>query len=189
MSDMIGEKLSSLVDGELAGSEYEHTVNAIKQDDELRRRWERYHIATDSLKNNLPSTISKSNLADRVMSALESEPTVFAPRSVTHKVNPLVKQVAGLAVAASVTAIAVFSVQSWKSNSDTAPLPVAQTQPAVPAAPVQATAVASTTTQVPENLQSRLNAYLLNHNQNSLAVHGMLPYARIVGYSASENAE
>lgn len=186
MSDMIGEKLSSLVDGELAGSEYEHTVNAIKQDDELRRRWERYHIATDSLKNNLPSTISKSNLADRVMSALESEPTVFAPRSVTHKVNPLVKQIAGLAVAASVTAIAVFSAQSWKSNSDTAPLPVVQTQPA---APVQATAVASTTTQVPENLQSRLNAYLLNHNQNSLAVHGMLPYARIVGYSAGENAE
>lgn len=189
MTDMIGEHLSSLVDGELAGSEYEHTVNAIKLDDELRRRWERYHIATDSLKNNLPLTMSKSNLADRVMLALESEPTVLAPRSVTRKIHPLIKQVAGLAVAASVTAVAVFGAQTWNTTSDTSLPQVAQTQPVVPVVPVQATTVASASKNLPENLQARLNSYLLNHNQNALAVHGMLPYARIVGYSAGENAE
>lgn len=188
IGDRAGERLSSLVDGELSSVEYEHAVKAVEQDVELKRRWERYHIAADSLKNNLPPLITKSNFADRVMLAIESEPTVFAPRNLSRKVNSVVKQVAGLAVAASVTAAAVFGVQSWQGTEVAAP--VAQVFPPMqPMANPSVTTVADTSAQVPENLKSQLNNYLLNHNQSVMGFNGMLPYARIVGYSTSETAE
>lgn len=188
VSDLAGERISALVDGELSSVEYEHAVRAVEQDVELKRRWERYHIAADSLKNNLPPVITKSNFADRVMLAIESEPTVFAPRNLSRKLNNVVKQVAGLAVAASVTAAVVFGVQTWRVAGDSGPVAQVLTSP-VPNATPPATTVSNVSVHVPENLKAQLNNYLLNHNQSVMGFNGMLPYARIVGYSAGETAE
>ena len=196
-TEMNGERLSALVDGELNGAEYGQALDAINLSPELRQRWMRYHTASDALKNSLPAALLKPDFSSRVMQAIDAEPTILAPRNITRKINPLVKQVAGLAIAASVTAVAVLGVQTWRLEPVAEPIAtVVQVTP--PVADLIRPVVATTTTAstntmtvdadssaLPPHVQSQINQYLLNH-QNSLAAQRMLPYARIVGYAAEQ---
>ena len=196
-TEMNGERLSALVDGELNGAEYGQALDAINLSPELRQRWMRYHTASDALKNSLPTALLKPDFSSRVMQAIDAEPTILAPRNITRKINPLVKQVAGLAIAASVTAVAVLGVQTWRLEPVAEPIAtVVQVTP--PVADLIRPVVATTTTAstntmtvdadssaLPPHVQSQINQYLLNH-QNSLAAQRMLPYARIVGYAAEQ---
>ncbi len=196
-TEMNGERLSALVDGELNGTEYGQALDAINLSPELRQRWMRYHTASDALKNSLPAALLKPDFSSRVMQAIDAEPTILAPRNVTRKINPLVKQFAGLAIAASVTAVAVLGVQTWRLEPTAEPIATAG-QVAPPVADLIRPVVATTTTAstntmtvdadssaLPPHVQSQINQYLLNH-QNSLAAQRMLPYARIVGYAAEQ---
>lgn len=196
-TEMNGERLSALVDGELNGAEYGQALDAINLSPELRQRWMRYHTASDALKNSLPAALLKPDFSSRVMQAIDAEPTILAPRNVTRKINPLVKQFAGLAIAASVTAVAVLGVQTWRLEPVAEPVATA-VQLTPPVADLIRPVVATTTTAstntmtvdadssaLPPHVQSQINQYLLNH-QNSLAAQRMLPYARIVGYAAEQ---
>lgn len=196
-TEMNGERLSALVDGELNGAEYGQALDAINLSPELRQRWMRYHTASDALKNSLPAALLKPDFSSRVMQAIDAEPTILAPRNITRKINPLVKQVAGLAIAASVTAVAVLGVQTWRLEPVAEPVATA-VQLTPPVADLIRPVVATTTTAstntmtvdadssaLPPHVQSQINQYLLNH-QNSLAAQRMLPYARIVGYAAEQ---
>lgn len=198
-TEMNGEKLSALVDGELNGAEYGQALDAINLSPELRQRWMRYHTASDALKKSLPAALLKPDFSSRVMQAIDAEPTIFAPRNITRKINPLVKQLAGLAIAASVTAVAVLGVQTWRLEPVAEPIATAL-QVAPPVADLIRPVVATTTTTtaatntvtvdadsaaLPAHVQSQINQYLLTH-QNSLAAQRMLPYARIVGYAAEQ---
>jgi sigma-E factor negative regulatory protein RseA len=183
-SEMNGEKLSALVDGELNGVEYGHAVDAIHLSPELKQRWMRYHIAADALKKSLPSALLQPGFSARVMQAIDAEPTVLAPANIPRKVNPVVKQLAGLAIAASVTAVAVLGVQTWRLPVDAEPAAaIAQVAPPVVSVIHPVAAVAADNAPLPEHVQSQINQYLLSHNQNALAAQRMLPYARIVGYA------
>lgn len=196
-----GERLSALVDGELSGIEYAHAVDAIHLSPELKLRWKRYHIAADALKKGLPPALLKSDFSARVMQAVENEPVILAPRKISYKINPAVKQLAGLAIAASVTAVAVLGAQTWHVQGQAAdpaaiiakaaPPPVNQNvaAPVVNAAMDPVTTVAVDNPTLPAHVQLQINQYLLNHNQNTLAAQRMLPYARIVGYASGETAE
>ncbi len=196
-TEMNGERLSALVDGELNGAEYGQALDAINLSPELRQRWMRYHTASDALKKSLPAALLKPDFSSRVMQAIDAEPTIFAPRNIKHKINPLVKQFAGLAIAASVTAVAVLGVQTWRLEPVAEPIATAvQVTPPVAdlIRPVATTATASSVTTVtvdadnaalPAHVQSQINQYLLNH-QNALTAQRMLPYARIVGYAAEQ---
>jgi hypothetical protein len=83
--------------------------------------------------------------------------------------------------------VTVLGVQAW--NHDGAmPTQVAQTPAPIPAQ-AAAAAVAKDQAPLPAHIQSQITHYLVTHNQNTVAVHGMLPYARIVGYSPGETAE
>jgi sigma-E factor negative regulatory protein RseA len=189
-TETMGERLSALVDGELSGAEYDHAVDAIHLSPELNQRWMRYHIAADALKNSLPHALLKPDFSTRVMHAIDAEPTILAPRNFSFHVRPVTKQLAGLAVAASVTAIAVLGVQTWRLQAEAEPA-AAVAQIAPPAANVihPVAAVAADNTPLPAHVQSQINQYLLNHNQNALAAQRMLPYARIVGYATGDAAE
>ncbi len=189
-TDTIGEKLSALVDGELNGVEYGHAVDAINLSPELKQRWMRYHIAADALKNSLPHALLKPDFSARVMQAVDAEPTVLAPRNISLKLNPVAKQLAGLAIAASVTALAVLGVQTWRLQTDAQPI-AASVQVAPPVVNVlyPVATVAADNTALPAHVQSQINQYLLNHNQNALTAQRMLPYARIVGHVSGAVAE
>lgn len=201
-TDHAGEQLSSLVDGELTNADLDRAFEAISRDPDRKRRWTRYHVAVDAMKKSLPRTMAPSNFADRIAQAIETEPAILAPYRRPLRISPLRKQLAGLAVAASVGVMAVLGVQSMRSE-DVA-LPVAQA-PAVVAAPIAVsagvptapTSTASTTivaasdarTPVPAQIQSQLHRYLLNHNQSAFGAPGMLPYARIVSHSGGDPTE
>lgn len=190
-TDHAGEQLSSLVDGELTNADLDRAFEAISRDPDRKRHWTRYHIAVDAMKKSLPRTMAPSNFADRVAQAIETEPALLAPSRRPLRISPVRKQLAGLAVAASVGVVAVLGVQSMRSED--AALPVAQA-PAVVAAPIAVSAgipagiptamvaASDARTPVPAQIQSQLHRYLLNHNQSAFGAPGMLPYARIVSH-------
>lgn len=71
-------KLSGLMDGELAEHEAQELFAALRQDPELRGRWLEYQLIGDTLKGERDLG---TELAGRVMAALEHEPTVLAPKA------------------------------------------------------------------------------------------------------------
>lgn len=110
-----GEQLSSFIDGELNREQGEHLISDLSSDEELKACWQRYHIISDAMRSGLPDTLNHE-FADKVMSAIESEPAILAPhtpsRSSTKQSLPINKRVAGFAIAASVATLAVIGVQS-----------------------------------------------------------------------------
>ena len=121
MTNLSDEQLSSLIDGELDDTRQRHAIDALAHDAEARDRWERFHLASDALHGNLAEAIGP-RFSTRVMAAIEDEPTILAPPlprkpsvSIDHAPaarSSFSKRFAGLAVAASVAAIAVMGVES-----------------------------------------------------------------------------
>lgn len=124
-TEQSGERISSLIDGEFDGAfDVDSCLDHLAENKEASHRWERYHLISDALKRNLPPVID-SQLASRVMAELENEPTVLAPSRTRSSIG---KQMAGLAVAASVATIAVLGVQFMYKEDGLVPSPqIAQT--------------------------------------------------------------
>ena len=123
MTNSSDERISSLMDGELdkqAGhGAMNSAVDELLSKDEARETWTRYHLISDTLSQHLPTGMDKQ-FSSRVMAALENEPTVLAPPT-THT-TPLTRRLAGLAVAASVAAVAVTGVQFIYQQDEQAPV-------------------------------------------------------------------
>lgn len=212
MNEKYAEKISMLMDDELPATETVKLTEGMKHDPDLRRCWERYHLVSDALKNNLPFLVHH-DLAHRVSQALQSEPLYNLPAPKSAKVYHGLKPAIGLALAASVAAV-TFILAPWESSTLNPAVP--QDQQAaldVPAVAVQAPLALATTSaaqaavtavpatvvevsggnavaaqQAPRELkvEPRLYGYLVDHNvfTDIGAVQGtMLPYVRIVGYS------
>lgn len=121
MSKQIDEQISAFMDGELPQPEHANLIHQICHDDELKLRWQSYHLIGDALKNSTSTTYQTQNqFAQSVMAALENEPTVFAPAALKHKAN-VRQKIAGVAIAASVAAVAVIGVQSMNQSEETEP--------------------------------------------------------------------
>ncbi len=183
------ENVSALVDDEVRGAELRSLLDDLRQDSELQGCWSRYHLVSDALHANL-SLADATRLSERVWAALEDEPTVLAPRRNT-RLPPLAKQAAGLAIAASVAAIAIISVQSFvpKPATNLFNAQVAQVAQVVP--PDNLAQLASATELSPAQqaaVRNSLNPYLVNHNEYSASsgMQGVLPYARIVSYESNQ---
>ena len=67
------ESMSACVD-----AEEDMTVVIEGNNDESRKKWERYHLIGDALRHNLPD-YQPTNLADKIQAALQTEAIVFAP--------------------------------------------------------------------------------------------------------------
>lgn len=182
----VNEKISALMDGELREREADPVIAALACDDESRKTWERYHLAVDAWKKNLSTLPLHHSLSDRVMQSLESEPVVFAPSNIPRRIHPMLKQAVGLAVAASVTAVAILGVQSWNVAQTPAAAVAQQGVPAMQAVAAAPASVAEVKLAAEKDVapaNSQMQEYLVRHNQYALGVHGVLPYARIVGYT------
>lgn len=205
------ECVSALMDGELKGSAAHRTINNLQHDAALGKLWGRYHLIREALRKELPDQFM-SDIAARVSHALIGEPTVLAPRKITleakfRALSPTLKQLSGLAIAASVTAVAILSVQTGVrqpsmspapsiafapqiSNNEFTPViantnPPAETPNIIIAIPSSELAQAARSSKVTRSaLETRLNYYLGNHNEYALPseMQGILPYARMVGH-------
>jgi len=213
MTDKIQEQISALVDDEIHDTELKTVIAELTGNRASAECWQRYNLISDALRNNLPDAV-EPDLASRVQIALENEPTVLAPRrmQIPVKVLPALKQVGGMAVAASVAVVMVVSLQEGQQNdagagqqmvqqqNSTSPSAAPATlvadvkQPAVQ--PQQPVAVSSRPVLVadversqpvsvsPQAFDPRFESYLINHSEYAVTT-GMLPYTRVVGSAVS----
>jgi sigma-E factor negative regulatory protein RseA len=121
MMERNADKVSLLVDGELDGCDMPCVLQAMKSDEAARDRWAGYHLIRDAMHGNLPRQMPV-NLAARVAQALEHEPIHFNPRPQTSSPQPYrtpsrTRATLGFALAASLSAIAVFGVGVMELNT------------------------------------------------------------------------
>ncbi len=194
MNDKLNEELSAFMDDE--APEARRLAERLSRDPELQARWSRYHLIRDAMTEHL--TYAEFDIAARVSQALENEPTVLAPRRwhLPPRARKVARQVAGLAIAATVSAVTVMTVQQQRVENNaptvaqvaTGSTRVASASPGRPAARV-VQFVPESRPLKPE-VRSKLSNYLVNHNEYSVTsnMQGMLPYMRIVSAHPHEPA-
>lgn len=126
----MNEKLSALMDGELADRDAEPLIRQLASESELQQLWQEYHLIGDAMRN---SSLLSVDVRQAVSQRLAGEPTVLAPRP---RVRLVTRPAARFAMVASVALAGVVGWYSWQSHSVDAGL-VAQ---AVPAGQVQVAA-------------------------------------------------
>lgn len=171
MTDSVNEQLSACLDGELPAAELDLLLKRLERNPELREALGRYTVLGEALRHARPVVASRS-FADKVMAAVEQEPAV-ARRAA--RISPVLarrlRPVAGVGIAATVAALAIFSVQ----RSGVAPGPIAANEPA--AAPTAVVAqtdedaasyiVPSSTSQSAFVPATRLTNYVVAHSEYS----------------------
>ena len=192
MSENKREQISALMDGEL-GNDPNSILQELGKNDEHRRIWARYHLIRDCLRGNLPEHINL-DIAARVSEAIKSEPSILAPSHTTNFLKPVL----GFAIAASVAVIAILGIQQTNTTpSLSTPSQSIAVQQSIPAnQQLASNLVEQGNTQRVQQLPvathidagSRLNRYLVNHNEYraNAGMQAMLPYVRIVSYETEE---
>jgi len=123
------EKLSAFVDGEHQDSEI---ALSLTQNPELADKWKRYHLVRDCIRNEMSADIH-FDVSAQIAKQLENELPMVAPKRtwrelpVVATVIPLLQQSGQLAIAASVTAVMIFSYQSYNQPEELQPFLTAPT--------------------------------------------------------------
>jgi len=182
MSEKLHEQISALVDNEVTDPEL--LIRQICKDTDLQERWRRHHVVHDVLNNQLSTT--PVDLSQRISQAIDSEPVHHSNVSLTRVSQPsraryIMKQVSGLAIAATVSAIAVISVQQTSISSSGSSQEVAGLNGNTTVAQAQVRFV-NEPQKLDNKVQSKLSNYLVNHNEYSITsnMQGVLPYTRVV---------
>ena len=179
------ELLSALVDGELEGKELDFTLNLLQTDEQARQQWQRYQLASDALHgHNLMG--HNVDLTTSISNALDAEPLLSTQvkAKVLHFPQPFWKQAASLAVAASIGALAVVGVMS-QSQNNLMPSEQLATLSVEQSTLTQAVQTSERWTVNEEDVEQRLNTYLVDHNEYAGA-SGVFSYARVVSYEMGQ---
>ncbi len=170
------EQISALLDGELRARELDEALSRLCHSGELRDRLSRYQLIHEALHNNLHRKVSMA-FAERVRTALVDEPPLAVPTVRWRLPSGILRQAAGFAIAASVTAVAILTVQGLNESPTEQPPTTAAAEPA-PALTPSVPHVARTAEG------QRLSPYIVRHNEfsSTSGMSGMLPYVRIVSH-------
>jgi len=117
------EPLSAMMDGEIEEFELRRVIDRTANDEELKAKWLRYHLAQDVIKGRSINVSAEIDLVSRVSSALEDEPSYHAS-TITETESTTKselesgkalwwKPMASMAVAASVTAAVLLGSQQF----------------------------------------------------------------------------
>ena len=185
--NMAASQLSAMVDDELQDIESDLVLRRLSRDQEVRDRWERYHLISNALQDHLPAMID-TGFAARIRQAIEADPL---PLPIVKPLPTWYKPVTGFALAASVVLMALFGLKltqtdTLQSTSQFALSAMPGFTTPAPAAflPTQTVASSQRTDSTSAPVESRLGSYLVNHNgyASMNSMHGMLPHVRMVGY-------
>lgn len=184
------ERVSAFIDGETSHAESLEVIRALDNDAELRKQWHRYHVYGHVLRDELTTMVTE-DFTSNVIKALADEPVQLAPSAMKRR-NRLSGPVAGMAVAASLVAVAVLvfnpAVNNQQETGAAPTLAVKQTSPvklvAQPAADYDQDDLIVANSKN-ENVRERINRLLVQHNQYNPAsdMTGIMPYSRFVGYN------
>ena len=206
MGTSFDERISALVDDELSSFESRRLVDELVADSALKRRWGRYHLIGDVLRDEVYLK-ADDDFAAGVMERIKDEAVPSLPLINT---NAWLKPVAGVAIAASVASVSVLGLKNMTSEGMVAPAGIVAAESAAPvqaaviqvASPVAVTAngvVQSVSIEIPsvrlpeDNAQPpasvfsdpRMNSYLATHAEFA-ARPGIMPRIRVVGFEPSE---
>ncbi len=185
MNELMRDRISALIDEELAPSEHAAVVDQLCASEHLRSTWSRYHLIGDALRRELPDDRAFS-IASRVREQLQEEPTVLVPRSPMRRMPRWVKPMAGTAIAASVAAAAILLVPAVPNLPDAATTAEIAGTDELPTTVRHADADGTRWDLGKPALESKLNTYLVNHrNYAPVAnLNGMISYASFAGYDS-----
>jgi sigma-E factor negative regulatory protein RseA len=172
------ERLSALMDGELSEHEQAQVLAQLASDPELAKTWERYHLIRDVLNSDLGPLVL-TGLSDRIAIRVAQLPT---PVPGSQRWRRPARWGGGLALAASIAALAIVSVQ-WIGR-DVPPAQTAQVaSDSAPAAELVRANVAPETANEAD-VARLLNTYLVEHSETAPAssIKGVMSYGRFVGY-------
>jgi negative regulator of sigma E activity len=179
----LNESLSSFMDGEL--DEHAGVLDNLKNCNETKACWLRYHMIRDTLRDSRRPANLSADFSSRIMRALETEPVIMN-RAASFR-RHMFKPAAGLAIAASVAAITVFSMRTFYMTDTQSDFNVAANS-ASPTHPLVVSSTEGAVSRVADRPQDDdLNSYLLEHMEHSAAgVQGMMPYVRLAGFEDSQ---
>lgn len=148
MMEKNADKVSLLIDGELDECDMACVMRAMKEDDTAGARWRNYHLIRDALQGNLPRHLPQ-DLAGRVALALEHEPIHLNPQHrhssapTPFRTSSRARATVSFALAASLSAIAVFGVGVMELNGGSQQSTAVNIASIAPALPQQAATVAA----------------------------------------------
>ena len=121
------EKISAMVDGECDNV----AQTAANIDDPiLQQKWKSYHLTRDLLRNDMSCDLH-FDVSEKVAAALQDELSIVAPKRtwkelpIVSAVIPIFKQSSQLAMAVSVTALVIFTYQTYQQPEISQPFSTA----------------------------------------------------------------
>jgi sigma-E factor negative regulatory protein RseA len=191
MTEQEYERLSALVDDELTEDEISIEIRKLSSNSSNRDVWSRYHLIGDAMRGET-GPIYHSGLAQEISQRLENEPVVLAPGAMKHRRGLKKRTYTGLAVAASLAAVAVVLAPQMIN-------PESSESPQQNVAAAQQPDIHTRTLYVAEDgtrwellkkpkVESRLNSYLVNHQERSPSsnIKGIMPFANFVSYDENK---
>jgi sigma-E factor negative regulatory protein RseA len=174
MSEYLRDQLSAFIDGELPKHEIELLFKRLDGNAELRATLARYTLIGESLRTRSAEGPSRT-FAERVRAAVRESGPLAAGGAGTARVQQWrwLKPVAGMAVAATVAAVAILGLQSMQDPLvDQAPQIAANTpaQPVVLDEPPAGSPAYVVPTPAPPNSvvnAARLTNYVVAHSEYS----------------------
>lgn len=163
------DKLSALMDGELAEYEACGEMTRLKQQQALQRLWAEYHLIGDVMRGE---RMLSPGFGERLAGRLAAEPTVLAPQRRARRIVTY-----ALSAAASFAAVAMVA---WVALSTGSVTPMVQ--PQIAQAPLGAPPASGPVQVVIVPSDGSVNEYLLAHQgfSPSTAIQGVTPYIRSV---------
>jgi sigma-E factor negative regulatory protein RseA len=183
------EHLSSLMDGELSRETGLFMARRLSSDEALSGTWQRYHLIRDCIRQRGERSIFMDFTAC-VRSALAEEEAGLAS---AWQRQGWLKPAAGFAIAASVALMAIMAVgPTPQSGSPAINATESTAGPSFDSPnPLNAIPLSQPASFNSPATNSRLNSYLLRHNQlaRSTGRQGFVPFVPIIATSVEPRAE
>jgi sigma-E factor negative regulatory protein RseA len=168
------DNISALMDGELDGHDAHQALLRLNDTAHVRASWATYHLIGDVMRGETMQTTL--DISQRIMTALETEPTVLAPRRSASRPGRTLTY--ALSAAASISAVAVVGWMAFSTNTVVnPPVEMARVAPSTPA-----TQAGLDTQLVSSPSDGQMNEYLLAHQgvSPSTRLQGVAPYIRTI---------
>ncbi len=183
--DKVREQISAVLDGELSVQEEELLLRRIASNKALQETFKRYQLIHDSMSNQLPSRIDMG-FANRMHDLIAQEEDYSQKTHVpTAWYRKIVRPLTGIAVAATIAIVVVFSLDTQIEPVKTDGTDqIAGTSVKNRVYVVNPMRWSASTSEVGNNL----NSYLVNHSEytSSINIQGMMQYVRIAGYDVEQ---
>ncbi|GMQ90545.1 MAG: hypothetical protein BMS9Abin10_0938 [Gammaproteobacteria bacterium] len=173
------QSISALMDAELSEHEHARVLKALVRDHDLRATWERYHVIRAALSKDLGPLLS-ADLSSRIAERVRQLPTPDRAAGF-RRWRPAVRWAGAVALAASVSAVAVLGARWFVSSEPPATLSPVASLPLQQGDIVRAGLRWDTSKPA---VAEQLNIYLIEHNEfmPTSGINSVMSYGRFVGY-------